>query len=271
MKPTINLQDLEKVETPAQPQSNADKLEQALELPEKYRGKSISDVVKMHEEAEKALSRQGQELGEYRKLTDTLLTLEQTKVAKKDEEPTKSTPVTTEDLFSDADATISRAVEQNPVVQKAASTAEALERELMARQFENEYPEYQKDLSDPQFAEWVQKSKFRVTLAKAADQYDFEAARGLWQMWGEYKELNSAAAKQAEDAQKATEAKARRQKALEDASLEGGSTGDGAVDTIYDRKKVMDLRIRALKGDKVAAEKLKKFNATKVYAEGRIR
>ena len=43
------------------------------ELPDRYRGKSIEDVVKMHQEAEKVIGRQAQEVGEVRKLADELI------------------------------------------------------------------------------------------------------------------------------------------------------------------------------------------------------
>lgn len=42
-------------------------------LPEKYQGKSIEEVAKMHQEVEKRLSIQGQEIGEVRKLADELI------------------------------------------------------------------------------------------------------------------------------------------------------------------------------------------------------
>lgn len=268
----LNLQDLESKDPINPIVKTADKLEQELEseIPEKYRGKSSKDIIKMHEEAEKALSRQGQELGEYRRLADTLLGLEQDKKAKEIAEPER-VPVTTEDLFSDTDTAISRAVEQNPVVRKASETAEALERELKINKFESEFPKYKQDLENPQFVEWIKKSNVRVNLALAADKYDLESARGLWQLWGEYSEIQGTKEEEAEKVQRKADAESKRRKAEQDADLEGGVSGDGTVDTIYDRRKVMDLRIRALKGDKNAEAKLKKLNPLKVYQEKRIR
>ena len=43
------------------------------ELPEKYRAKSLEEVVRMHQEAEKLIGKQAQEVGEVRKLADELL------------------------------------------------------------------------------------------------------------------------------------------------------------------------------------------------------
>ena len=39
-------------------------------LPEKYQGKSLEEVVQMHQEAEKLLGRQSSEVGELRKVVD---------------------------------------------------------------------------------------------------------------------------------------------------------------------------------------------------------
>ena len=49
------------------------KISQKAELPEKYRDKSLDDIVKMHQEAEKLIGKQAQEVGEVRKLADELI------------------------------------------------------------------------------------------------------------------------------------------------------------------------------------------------------
>jgi len=49
------------------------KIEQKAELPEKYRDKSLDEIVKMHQEAEKLIGKQAQEVGEVRKLADELI------------------------------------------------------------------------------------------------------------------------------------------------------------------------------------------------------
>ena len=40
------------------------------ELPDKYKGKSTAEIVRMHQEAEKLLGRQSSEVGELRKVVD---------------------------------------------------------------------------------------------------------------------------------------------------------------------------------------------------------
>ena len=49
------------------------KIEQKPELPEKYRDKSLDEIVRMHQEAEKLIGKQAQEVGEVRKLADELI------------------------------------------------------------------------------------------------------------------------------------------------------------------------------------------------------
>ena len=47
--------------------------EQLSDVPNFYRDKSLEDVIKMHQEANKLIDRQGKEVGEIRKLADELI------------------------------------------------------------------------------------------------------------------------------------------------------------------------------------------------------
>ena len=40
------------------------------DIPEKYKGKSVKDIVRMHQEAERAIGKQGSEVGELRRIVD---------------------------------------------------------------------------------------------------------------------------------------------------------------------------------------------------------
>ena len=68
-------QEQQNQETPQeQPQEevNNDSVVEKL-IPDKYKGKSIEEIVKMHQEAEKMIGRQAQEVHEVRSLADQLL------------------------------------------------------------------------------------------------------------------------------------------------------------------------------------------------------
>ena len=67
MSPDELQADLGGVDTTAAPQEQDD-------IPDKYKGKSVQEVVAMHQEAERLIGSQGSEVGELRKVVDTFIT-----------------------------------------------------------------------------------------------------------------------------------------------------------------------------------------------------
>ncbi len=59
----------------AEAQLEADQPE--VTIPEKYAGKSLEDVIEMHQNAERVLGKQGMEVGEQRKLIESLISTQQ--------------------------------------------------------------------------------------------------------------------------------------------------------------------------------------------------
>jgi len=59
------------------------------DIPDKYKGKSLKDIVAMHQEAEKLIGRQGSEVGELRKVVDDFIKTQTAKESKVNE-PTVS-------------------------------------------------------------------------------------------------------------------------------------------------------------------------------------
>ena len=90
-------------------------------VPDKYRGKSLEEIVKMHQEAEKLIGRQAQEVGEVRKLADDLI--KQQIGATNKQQP--ETIVQEVDFFEDPNKAINNAVENNPVLQQLKQQARA--------------------------------------------------------------------------------------------------------------------------------------------------
>ena len=56
-----------------EPLGEIEAVESKAQLPEKYRDKSLDDIIRMHQEAEKLIGKQAQEVGEVRKLADELI------------------------------------------------------------------------------------------------------------------------------------------------------------------------------------------------------
>ena len=67
---TNQFSDIQAEETPTEIQEGQS---QEPELPSKFKGKSITDIVSSYENLEKELGRKGQEIGELRQLTDQIL------------------------------------------------------------------------------------------------------------------------------------------------------------------------------------------------------
>jgi len=70
------------------------------EIPDKYKGKSTAEIVRMHQEAEKLLGRQSSEVGELRSVVDSYIQtqLDTTQAPKEPEEEI--------DFFSDPDKAV---------------------------------------------------------------------------------------------------------------------------------------------------------------------
>ena len=61
----------DKKEEPQQEEVKAEEVKTEPEIPEKYKEKTLQDVIAMHQEAEKLIGRQGTELGELRRVANS--------------------------------------------------------------------------------------------------------------------------------------------------------------------------------------------------------
>ena len=138
-----------------------------VDIPTKYAGKSLQDVIEMHQNVEQAFGKQGTEVGAQRKLIQSLLEAQnkQTTIEEPQEEP-----VAFEDAFyADPAQAVNSAIENHPDVLKAKE-----ERVLSAQQqqlsvLEKSYPDWEKRVADKQFQDWIGKSKIRTEMFRKAD------------------------------------------------------------------------------------------------------
>ena len=226
--------------------------EQEDDIPEKYKGKSVKDIVRMHQEAEKAMGKQGSEVGELRRIVDDFVkaqTVTQQQAPEVEEEI---------DFFSDPDKAIARAIEKHPKVKQAEQLSAQMAKAEALANLKQSHPDFQEILQDGQFGEWIGKSKVRQELFARADQkYDFEAAHELLSTWKERKQV----VQQTTAAEKTT-----RSNAIKTAST-GGSKGSGeSSKKVYRRADIIELMQR--NPDRYAAISDEIMRA---YAEGRVR
>jgi hypothetical protein len=228
---------------------------QAEDVPTKYKGKSLDEIIRMHQEAEKLIGRQAQEVGEVRKLADELI--------KRQLEPKQvEVPAAKEDeidFFEDPKKAVSKAVETHPAIQEAKQQALLLKQQQTLTKLQQEFPDFQQTVADPAFAEWVKASPVRMRLYAAADaDFDFDSAAELLTSWSYIKPKAQAPAPEVKAAQKA---------AVKAATVDVGSSA--AVPTsskVYRRADLIRLQLEnpdryyALQDEILAA-----------YAEGRVR
>ena len=171
------------------------------ELPKKFQGKSMEDIVSSYENLEKELGRKGSEIGELRKLTDGILK-QQISTPQTEPETYEET-----DFFDDPNAAVSKAIDNHPKFREFEEQQKAQHAQAITQKLQAEHPDFLDIVSDVKFQEWVQESPIRTQLYVSAQNYDYNSAKELLGNWKERSLITSTA--------KAEEAKgAKRSEAL---------------------------------------------------------
>jgi hypothetical protein len=237
-----------------------DKVEPEVEeLPEKYRGKTAAEIAKMHQEAEKLIGRQANEVHEVRSLADQLLK-QQLESNKKAAEPIEES--LDEDFFVDPKQAVARTVEKHPAVIEARQAALEMKKMKTAQQLAAKHPDFATIAQDAGFQDWVNSSKVRKSLFNKADaEYDFESADELLST---YKEIKQIRQQQQTQASAKVESKAQEQ-AMKAATVDVGGTGESSR-KVYRRADLIKLRMTDPdRYDQMADEIMA------AYAEGRVK
>ena len=238
-----------------EPEAEVEQPQEEPNLPEKYQGKSLEEVVQMHQEAEKLLGRQSSEVGELRKVVDDYISTQtQPPAPQQYVEPEDDI-----DYFTDPQAAVNRAIENHPKIREAQEYSEQYKKQSSLATLQNKHPDMQQILGDPKFAEWIKASKIRTQLFVQADQqYDADSADELFSLWKERKTVAQQTAKVEKQARKQT------LKAANTGNARGSA--EGGRKKVYRRADIIKLmkndpdRYQALSDEIMAA-----------YAEGRVK
>ena len=224
-------------------------------LPDKYQGKSLEEVVQMHQEAEKLLGRQSSEVGELRKVVDDYISSQtQQQAPQQYVEPEDDI-----DYFTDPQGAVNRAIENHPKIREAEQYTTQYKQQSALAAIQNKHPDMQEILSDPKFVEWIKASKIRTQLFVAADQqYDADSADELFSLWKERKQVVQQTAQ--------VEKQGRKQQ------LKAANTGNARGSAEGSRKKVYrraDI-IKLMRNDPERYQALSN-EILQAYAEGRVK
>jgi len=234
----------------------AEQPEDEEDIPSKYKGKNLKDIVKMHQEAEKLIGRQAQEVGEVRKLADELIKRQLQTATKQPEEATKEDET---DFFEDPKKAVQKEVEKHPAVLQARQAAQELKKMQTLQQLQSVYPNLKEIVTDPEFAAWIKASPVRTRLyITAENQYDYEAATELLDTWSQL------SAKKQEATQVKEQNKQVRAKTLKAATVDTGTVGLESKKT-YRRADLIRLQIQD--PDRYSQMQDEIMSA---YAEGRV-
>ena len=148
------------------------------DLPEKYKGKDYKEIVRMHQEAERLIGRQGSEVGELRRIVDDFIKAQAS--GKQQTQP----EVDEEDFFADPKKAVERAIDSHPKIKQAEQMASDMAKTRALETLKSKHPDFTSVVSDPSFLNWIQASKVRTELFVRADrQYDYEAADELLSLY----------------------------------------------------------------------------------------
>ena len=251
------------IDNPDESQSELDLVEQknlentveqaSDDIPEKYRGKQLSDIIKMHQEAEKLIGKQAQEVGEVRKLADELIkqNLQGKQQPIKEDEPEV-------DFFENPQAAVRKTVDSHPDVLAARQAALEFKKMQIQQKLTQEHPDFTQIVQDADFVNWVKSSPVRIGLyAKADGEFDYDSANELLTT---YKQLKGVKVKQTSDA-----GENQRKSNLKAAAVDVGGTGESGK-RVYRRADLIRLKMTdparydALSDEIMAA-----------YADGRVK
>ena len=246
--------DEEQIPEEEQPVEAQEAQEAEDDIPAKYQGKDIKDIVQMHQEAEKLLGKQSSEVGELRKIVDDFVKsqIATSSPQQQDEEPDV-------DFFSDPDKAIANAISNHPSVKQAEEASMAMKQQRILGKLQADHPDFIDIVQDGKFQEWIKTSSVRSELYERADkQFDYESANELLTLWKERQNMVQETAQIQKD---------DRQRQIKAAST-GNARGSGERPSrkVYRRADIIKLiQTDPNRYQDMAAE------IRQAYAEGRVK
>lgn len=249
--------ELQSVEQPQEETPNVETQPSEPELPEKFRNKPVQDIVRSYEELEKQLGKQGQELGELRKLTDEFLKRSLSGDLDKDHLQTRQRNDDEELALLNGipDEAVNKLLEKKigPILEEVYNT----KKERMTAKLNEKHPDFAEIVQNPEFVDWVKSSRIRGELFMQAHQgYDYNAADELFTVWKERKGVKP----------KAPVNTGPDEETVRNAVLETGTANDTAPKKLYRRADIMNLMMN----DRARYDALQP-EIIQAYREGRVR
>lgn len=235
------------------------------DLPAKYKGKSVSEIVEMHRNAEKRLGEIQNELGVTRGLVSDLASIQRSQPAPSTEDQDEQIELTSDDLLRDPVAGITKIVSAQTRQADLKRQEDVLASQVTAEtnSLYSDYPDLESVISTPEFVEWAKRKPSRVAdFQTAATAEGIEQVRAARRLLDNYSDLVDSTPSEEPAKKKPTPVEKARQ-----ASNESGNTNQQvATGEVFYQDEVVDL-IRTNPGKWRSPTFQKEFK--KAVAEGR--
>ena len=223
------------------------------DIPDKYKGKSATEIIRMHQEAEKLLGKHSSEVGELRKIVDDFI---HTNLNKEKESPDESEEV---DFWEDPDKALESKLKNHPSIKQAEELSKQFTQQQVVNKLNTEYPDWEETVQSEDFAAWVRSSEARIRkYANAANNYDWDDADDLLGTWREIQSARTSAQNTAE-----ADVKHQRKKA---STGSDNASNSSPSRKIYRRSDIINLMRNDPKRYAQLAPEIEK-----AYSEGRVR
>ena len=228
------------------------------EIPDKYAGKSMQEVIEMHQNVEKVMSKQSNEVGEQRKLIQSLIDAQNkaTEAA-----PPEETVTQEDNFFTDPVKAVNQAIENHPDVIKAREERVGNVQTHNLAALDKAYPNWQETVQDSSFQKFIGDSPTRTEMFRKADtEYRSDLAIELFDWY-----TQTAMSEKTQEAK--AEEKTKIQSNLKKTSSETRSSGDSVGGKkIYRRADLINLQVSDPNRYASLADEIHS-----AYAEGRVK
>ena len=246
------------------------------DIPEKYRGKSRAEIIEMHQNAESELGRHGNELGQYKTLTDQLLQQKRSDdllaggATEEQIDEFEIPEIDSTKLLADPANVIGDIVKGAINHDRQIRTKDEQKRtaETVAEKFAAKHPDAETVANSKEFIEWVKKSPTRALNGMNAANGDLTAGDALLTEWKELQQNSDSGNSENEDpnTQERTNLAAARKAGTE--STGANNTNDKPTGKIYRRLDMIRLK---LEDPEAYADPAYQAEIMKAYAEGRVK
>ena len=228
------------------------------DLPAKYAGKSMEEVIEMHQQSEKQMSKQSNEVGEQRKLIQSLIDAQNNaNLTTPPEEP-----VAQEDnFFDDPVNAVNKAIENHPDVVKAREERMGNVQKHNLDSLDKAYPNWQETVKDSNFQKFIGDSPTRQEMFRKADaDYRSDLAIELFD-WYSKTEMSG------KTQEAVAEERSKIENAMKKTSSESRSSGDSVGGKkVYRRADLINLQITDPNRYASLSDEIHS-----AYAEGRVK